>query len=377
MGDVMRWGRSSGLTSPLLAALLLSLGVLLSACSPPEIPLLPTIASSAQAPNVPNSGVWSLSVPATYTAAAPVSVVIAGVATGESAAMPTPTLRITYTPSPVPVVPAEYRPRDVGAPFVESPPETVPCDGEGFFFRSRFPSQVGGSWREYHGYLPPCYGHDGRVYPVLYLIHGSIQSDSHWLDLGLARVIDEGIASGRFPPFIAIMPFSDRLGNMSSGGNNSIEGITVNSLMPFVENYYCSWNDKSGRSIGGISRGGYWALEIAFRQAELFGAVAGHSSHLRFETDSAKYNPLATYATTDLSNIRIWLDRGETDFLRLGQDQLHDSLSDLSIRHEYHINPGGHSDVYWASHLQEYVDWHAEVWPLDRDAYPRCNAQLG
>jgi enterochelin esterase-like enzyme len=189
-------------------------------------------------------------------------------------------------------------------------------------------------------------------------------------------VIDEGIASGRYPPFIAIMPYSGQLGNVSSGGDNSIEGITLNYLMPFIENYYCTWNERPGRSIGGISRGGYWALEIAFRNTQLFGSVAGHSSHLRFETDTAKYNPLSSYASADLTNLRIWLDRGETDFLRVGQEQLHEKLSEALIRHEYHINPGGHSDSYWATYLREYIDWHAERWPLDRDTYPSCNPLL-
>jgi len=362
--------------SPIVGALLL-LGFIISGCDSPQIPLMPTLASSAQFPDVPNSEVWSLSVPATYTPSSPLWVVTAGVATGEPTPFATPTLRITYTPSPVPVVPAQYRPVDAGAPYVESPPESVPCDGEGYYFRSRFPSEVGGNWREYHAYLPPCYGHDGRVYPVVYLIHGSVQTDSHWLDLGLAHIIDEGIASGKYPPFVAIMPFSGELGNMSSGGDRSIEGIIVNNLMPFVERYYCTWNEKPGRSIGGISRGGYWALEIAFRQAELFSAVSGHSSHLRYETDSARYNPLSTYATVDLSEIRIWLDRGEEDFLRVGQERLHESMSEQRIRHEYHINPGGHSDAYWAEHLQEYVDWHTEEWPMNRDLYPRCNPQTG
>lgn len=351
--------------------------LLIAGCGSLEIPLMPTVAASAAAPNFPNSGVWRLA-PATYTAAAaPVWAVTAGIATSEPTVKPTPTLRITHTPSPVPVVPVQYRPRDAGAPFVDSPPESVPCDGQGFFFRSRFPSGVGGSWREYHAYLPPCYGHDGRVYPVVYLIHGSVQNDSHWLDLGLARVADDGIANGQYPPFIAIMPNSGQLGNVSSGGDNSIEGITVDYLMPFVDNYYCTWNDKPGRSIGGISRGGYWALEIAFRNFDLFSSVSGHSSHLRYETDTAKYNPLATYATADLSNMRIWLDRGETDFLRVGQEQLHESLSEALIRHEYLINPGGHSDTYWATYLKDYIDWHTEEWPRERDAYPSCRTQIG
>jgi enterochelin esterase-like enzyme len=256
------------------------------------------------------------------------------------------------------------------APYFNTPPESTPCDEQGIVFRSTFPSDVGG--RSYHVYLPPCYGHDGRVYPVLYLIHGSIQTDSHWLDLGFAQHVDAGISSGRWPPFIAIMPFSGELGNTSAGGRWSIEGVTINGLLPFVDSTFCSWTEAAGRSIGGISRGGYWALEIAFSHPDYFSAVAGHSSHLRFETDIAKYNPLATYALADLTGMRIWLDRGETDFLWQGQDQLHENLSSAGIIHEYTINAGGHSDAYWAVHLGEYLDWHTAVWPQDRTFYPAC-----
>jgi enterochelin esterase-like enzyme len=168
------------------------------------------------------------------------------------------------------------------------------------------------------------------------------------------------------------MPFSGELGNTSAGGRWSIEGVTTNSLLPFVDSTFCTWTEAAGRSIGGISRGGYWALEIAFSHWDSFSAVAGHSSHLRFETDIAKYNPLATYASANLTSMRIWLDRGETDFLWQGQDQLHQSLTEAGIQHTYHINAGGHSDIYWADHLGEYLDWHAAGWPKDRALYPAC-----
>jgi enterochelin esterase-like enzyme len=272
------------------------------------------------------------------------------------------------------ITPAAF-PAPVNAPFYEQPPVQAGCDGRGLSFQSRFPSSVGGPWRLYHAYLPPCYGWDDRVYPVVYLIHGSIQTDSHWLDLGLGRIADAGIVSGRYPPFIAIMPYSDHLGNVSSGGPNSIEGVTVNYLMPYIESVYCTWNTREGRSIGGISRGGYWALEIAFLNSPLFSAVAGHSSHLRFETDPARYNPLSTYAQVDLSSTRIWLDRGETDFLRVGQNQLSEMLTAAGITHEYFVNSGGHNEAYWGAHMVEYVDWHTAVWPRDRNLYPVCARQ--
>lgn len=312
--------------------------------------------------------------PATYTVEAPSAPLLAAVAANTPRATPTarPTLAPLPTRTPTPAALVNRFPQPINAPSLDQPPLQTACDQPGLIFRSRFPSQVGGRWRDYHVYLPPCYGRDGRVYPVLYLIHGSIQTDSHWLDLGLATYADAGIAAGRYPPFIAIMPFSGELGNISSGGANSIEGITLNYLLPYVQANYCAWNDRAGRSIGGISRGGYWALEMAFLHPDLFAAVAGHSSHLRFETDPARYNPLATYATVDLSNSRIWLDRGEKDFLRVGQDQLHSLLTAAGISHEYRVNPGGHNEAYWAAHLPEYIDWHTAGWPLDRAAYPAC-----
>jgi enterochelin esterase-like enzyme len=349
---------------------LLALSILLTACGSPAAPL-PTLVPVAVVPPPPED---DRLLPATYTIEAPDGPLLAAVAA--STPRPTPTQEPTAIPLPsrtptlLPLV--DRYPQPVNAPYLEQPSLQAACDQTGMYFRSRFPSRIGGPWRYYHAYLPPCYGHDGRVYPVLYLIHGSIQTDSHWLDLGLAAYADAGIVAGRYPPFVAIMPYSGELGNISSGGNNSIEGITLNYLLPYVQANYCAWDDRTGRSIGGISRGGYWALEIAFLHPNLFGSAAGHSSHLRFETDPARYNPLATYTTVDLTGSRIWLDRGETDFLRVGQDQLHNLLTTAGIAHEYRVNPGGHNEAYWAAHLPEYLDWHAAAWPASRTAYPPC-----
>lgn len=339
---------------------------------------LPTAMPTAAFPEIPAIAVATEEpMPATFTPDAPTAAVVAAIFTRGPTETPTPTITpsptLTPTPSTTPIIHSGLYPIPIEAPYFATPPASTDCDGQGTVLNSRFPSEVAGRTRPYHVYLPPCYGQDGRVYPVIYLIHGSIQTDSHWLELGLARYADEGIAGGRYPAFIAIMPYSGLIGNVTSGGWKSIEGITVDYLLPYIDENYCTWSEAAGRSIGGISRGGYWALEIAFRHPELFNAVSGHSSHLRFQTDPPEYNPLATYATVDLSNMRIWLDRGEKDFLRPGQNQLHRSLDEAGIAHEYHINEGGHSDFYWAEHLAEYLDWHLALWPKDRESYPPCN----
>lgn len=284
---------------------------------------------------------------------------------------PTPTPTITPSPSPTPRRQPNF-PRPMEAPYLDVPPEVTPCTSEGLVFRSQFPSRIAGPWRSYHVYLPPCYGHDGRTYPVLYLLPGSIQTDAQWLDLGLAWHADGGLQDGRRPPFIAIMPATNPLGNNLSGGPYSLEAVIVDELIPFVDATYCTWADPAGRGIGGISRGGYWALMIALRHTALFTAVSGHSSSLRLKTDPAPYNPLAAYADADLSQMRLWLDWGETDFLRRGQEQLDALWTQAGIPHQTTVNPGGHDEAYWAEHLPTYLDWHTAVWPTDRAHYPLC-----
>jgi S-formylglutathione hydrolase FrmB len=111
---------------------------------------------------------------------------------------------------------------------------------------------------------------------------------------------------------------------------------------------------------------------MAFRRPDLFTAVSGHSSQLSLSIDDARYNPLVTYAEADLSQMHIWLDWGEDDFLGRGSQAMANALAEAGISHEAHIFGGGHNDRYWQIHLRDYLDWHTAVWPPDRDSYPTC-----
>lgn len=276
------------------------------------------------------------------------------------------------TPTPTPFEVPDYLKQSVAIYSLSEPPTTTECGDRGFVYFSQFPSSIWGSGRDYHAYVPPCYGHDGRTYPVLYMIHGSGHNDDQYVHLGLAQHIDQGIREGRYPPFIVIMPDSGSWGDATSGGERSIEGVTIQDLIPYVDSTFCTWNSREGRSIGGISRGGYWALMMAFRHTDLFGAVSGHSSQLRLDVDPAQYNPLGTYSSANLSNTRIWMDWGDRDFLRAGQQELHEALMNAGIAHRVQISPGNHANYYWFEHLREYLDWHAESWPMAREVYPPC-----
>ncbi|MDX1663240.1 MAG: alpha/beta hydrolase-fold protein [Candidatus Promineifilaceae bacterium] len=339
---------------------------------------MPTRVPTAPAPTLDVARAWG-TIPPTYTPGALVQAPAQPSYIGTPAATATlpgelgiPLPQLPPTPSATPFVAPAYLLRTVTVAEYERPPLATDCDGTGVVFRSRYRSDIYGPWRYYHAYLPPCYGQDGRVYPVLYLFHGSGHTDYQWVDLGIAQHIDQGIVEGRYPPFIVIMPNDADINDQTSGGPRSVEGIVLEHLIPFVDANFCTWGTREGRSIGGISRGGYWALMLAFRHTDLFGVVSGHSSQLRLDVDPPKYNPRATYALADLSNTQIWMDWGEHDFLRPGQWYMHRSLMDAGIPHHVQINPGGHNQTYWYAHTHQYLDWHATQWPLERANYPFC-----
>ena len=319
--------------------------------------------------------------------ATPTPRVLTTIIPGEGTYFPTPASTSTLPPeesvpesgppptaTSTPFVAPDYLKQPVSVHSVDQPPASTECGEQGFVYASQYPSAVWGAPRDYIAYLPPCYGHDGRVYPVLYLYHGSGHTDDQWIHLGLAQHIDQGIKEGRYPPFVIIMPDGGAWHDRTSGGERSIEGVTTQDLIPFVDDNFCSWDAADGRSIGGISRGGYWALMLAFRHPDLFAAVSGHSSQLRLSTDPEPYNPLASFRTANLTDLRIWMDWGEADFLRAGQETLHELLMDAGIPHRSKISSGGHANYYWFEHLREYLDWHAESWPLAREVYPPCEA---
>ncbi len=224
----------------------------------------------------------------------------------------------------------------------------------------------------YRIYLPPCYGEDGRFYPTLIMLPGNNQTDTIWDDLGLDEAAQTAIYNGAIPPLIIIMPDGGWPARNTSGGPGSYETVILDDLIPFIESSYCAWPDAAGRAIGGLSRGGYWALEIAFRHSEQFASVGGHSASLLDIAAGPDLNPQYTGLTHDLGNLRIYLDIGANDGGIANTRQLHEDLTAHNISHTWVLNEGGHINSYWTAHLAEYLAWYAAPWPANRNAYPPC-----
>lgn len=209
-------------------------------------------------------------------------------------------------------------------------------------------------------------------YPTLYLMAGNIHDEMKWNELGLEEAATGAIENGSLPPLLVVMPDGGWLANNTSGGPGSYESLILDELIPNVEAAYCAWNAPQGRAIGGLSRGGYWALEIAFRFPDHFTSVGGHSAALLDSYAGPTINPQFTALSSALGDLRIYLDIGADDYLRTNTIKLHEDMQAAGVAHEWHLNEGQHVDAYWAEHVSDYLVWYGAPWSGDRSAYPPC-----
>jgi enterochelin esterase-like enzyme len=250
-------------------------------------------------------------------------------------------------------------------------PTPTPCLSPGRIETGYYDSQLAGRIN-YRLYLPPCYSESGRTYPALYMLPGNIHTDSIWDELGLDEALETGIKEKRFPPMLIVMVSGGSLANNTSGGPGSYESFFMDEFVPYIEGTYCVLPRGRARAIGGMSRGGYWSLEIAFSHPDDFVSVGGHSAALVDFNGGPAINPLDTGLKNDLDDLRIYFDIGENDWLLPNIQKLHEEMSSVGREHSWTLNEGMHEETYWAAHLIDYLEWYSEPWQNPEIVYPPC-----
>jgi enterochelin esterase-like enzyme len=248
-------------------------------------------------------------------------------------------------------------PGEISAQFV--------CDeGEGRTERESYYAPAIDTRMTYTVYLPPCYDHTEDLYPVVYLLHGSNDDDGHWQRLGLIHVLDEQIARGDLPPLIAVLPFGNWIANENRFDGPSWNRVFLDQLMPLVEGEYRIDRQSVARAIGGISRGGFWAFQIALSNPQLFASVGGHSAFFDLGHAPPEHNPLdLALNAPGIESLRIALDRGAFDYAAPGLDIMDERLTERGIAHTYTVHPTGeHNNSYWSQHIEEYLRFYTEPW---------------
>ncbi len=247
-------------------------------------------------------------------------------------------------------------------------------------------SKILGMDRKYAIYLPPDYETSGRTYPVLYLLHGSGDDQTGWVQFGeVQHITDNAIKTGTSTAMIIVMPDANtgRRGYFNDvNGDWRYEDFFFQELMPFIEKTYRTKTEKRYRAISGLSMGGGGTFMYALRHPELFAAACPLSAstgplsleeaktNLRRNNSSLPDTAITTYynrhsALALINNmpdsakkaVRWFIDCGDDDFLYEGNSLVHIAMKKKDIPHEFRIREGAHNWTYWRQSLPEVLQF--------------------
>ena len=203
-------------------------------------------------------------------------------------------------------------------------------------------------------YTPPGYEQDTKTkYPVLYLLHGTTDTEETWTKVGRANIIlDNLIAQGKATPMIIVMPYGRAYPKISksSGSFRNWENLQefkkdfLNNVLPFVEQNYRVNKDKDNRAIAGFSGGGGETLYLGLNNPDLFSWVCGFAPGMLKE--EFERNNAVAFANPQLTNQQLklfWIGVGKEDGLYPVIAEYMKVLDEKKIKHETFISDGGHT----------------------------------
>lgn len=118
-------------------------------------------------------------------------------------------------------------------------------------------------------------------YPTLYFLHGLFENERRWSERGGKEVLDDLVTRGEVGKFLVVLPDGGRTFYINSlDGHQRYEDFFVQELVPQIDRKYRTIPDAAARGISGTSMGGYGALHLAMRHADVFGTASAHSSAL-------------------------------------------------------------------------------------------------
>ena len=245
--------------------------------------------------------------------------------------------------------------------------------------------------RRFAVYLPPDYNISERSYPVLYLLHGSGDDQTGWVQFGeILYIADKAIREGRATPMIVVMPDADsgRRGYSNTpDGEWRYEDFFFEELMPHVEQKFRIKGEKRYRAISGLSMGGGGTFYYALHRPDLFSSACPLSASTgplnrndlerymnRRGIDEAgeeemnewyeKYSVLHminNMPEDELKAVRWLIDCGDDDFLYEGNSLVHIAMKKRNIPHEYRVRDGAHNWTYWRESLPNVLEFVSDA----------------
>lgn len=131
--------------------------------------------------------------------------------------------------------------------------------------------------------------------------------------------------------------------------------------------------DPDRVAVGGISMGGFGALDLARLHPGRFCAVGGHSpavARSAAEAAPGAFDGAADFAAHDLlgaarsqprlyGRTPVWIDVGSRDFFRAVDGVLAGALRAGGSSVRFTVWPGDHEGGYWSAHMARYLAFYA------------------
>ena len=243
----------------------------------------------------------------------------------------------------------------------------------------RFQSKLINATLPYNVILPTDYDTSTTTrYPVLYLLHGLT---GHYSDWAARTNVADYAANYRM---IIIMPEGNNswYTDNASVASDKYESYILKELLPDVEQRYRTIEARYGRSIAGLSMGGYGAIKFGLKSPETFifaASMSGAFGVTRFTekdvgpgrqeltklfgsagSDTRLANDLFDIVEK-LTPARVsalpyfYFDCGTEDspLIFPYNRQLAAAMFDKKIPHEFRELPGDHSWAYWDQQVRE------------------------
>ena len=257
----------------------------------------------------------------------------------------------------------------------------------------QFQSKLTNATLPYNVILPPDYRSARATrYPVLYLLHGF---GGHYSDWVTRTNVADYAAQYRM---IVVMPEGNDGWYIDSAGapTDKYESYILKELIPDVQKRYRTIESRYGRSIAGLSMGGYGALKFGLKSPDTFvfvGSLSGTLDVAAWTEDYLKnlksirdsvfkvFGPLGseTRQNNDIFEIvrgispsrvanlpYFYLDTGTEDFFATNSQQFAALLREKKIPHEYRELPGDHNWAYWDQQVPEVLRIAAQKVRLPR-----------
>ncbi|HUP82780.1 MAG TPA: alpha/beta hydrolase-fold protein [Candidatus Limnocylindria bacterium] len=207
--------------------------------------------------------------------------------------------------------------------------------------------------------------------PVLFLFHGSGADQGQWmagnlgLGVGVDKIAHQLIDQGRIRPVTIVSALIDKSYGVDSPPSEDVwshgpyESYITTELIPQVDARYAVGLIAADRAIGGLSMGGFAAMNAAFRNPGMFGNVAGLSPAFFvsppadrdwiYSGTDGRHDLLTLADEGGADGLHLFLGHGDSDYDWVGEatDELAARLHDHGIVVEPVVVSGGHDVATW------------------------------